>query len=163
MDRNRVVTITELNLWTALTQADGFRRFENPLFQRGPSLQVLAHLLLPLPSLGATIQLVVVEFGWLIVLRLVVLLHPRMCFDHRLSLRVPGLGVGSSYAVCPLLTDSTYAGGNCDSNVPFCDMCSTQLHVDLSSFLLLVPSADILHEGCTLRVAWLRGSFLHYP
>src|SRR6266568_1730439 len=48
MDRNRVVTITELNLWTALTQADGFRRFENPLFQRGPSLQVLAHLLLRL-------------------------------------------------------------------------------------------------------------------
>ena len=33
MDRNRVVTITELNLWTALTQADGFRRFENPLFR----------------------------------------------------------------------------------------------------------------------------------
>ena len=30
IDRNRVVTITELNLWTALTQADGFRRFENP-------------------------------------------------------------------------------------------------------------------------------------
>ncbi len=33
MDQNRVVTITELNLWTALTQADGFRRSENPLFQ----------------------------------------------------------------------------------------------------------------------------------
>ncbi len=32
MDRNRIVTITELNLWTALTQADGFRRSENPLF-----------------------------------------------------------------------------------------------------------------------------------
>ncbi len=32
MDRNRVVTITELNLWTALTQANGFRRSENPLF-----------------------------------------------------------------------------------------------------------------------------------
>ncbi len=37
IDRNRVVTITELNLWTALTQADGFRRFENPPFQQGPS------------------------------------------------------------------------------------------------------------------------------
>src|SRR6266702_4330681 len=37
MDRKRVVTITELNLWTALTQADGFRHSENPLFQRGLS------------------------------------------------------------------------------------------------------------------------------
>src|SRR6266702_62741 len=37
MDRNHVVTITELNLWTALTQANGFRHFENPLFPRGPS------------------------------------------------------------------------------------------------------------------------------
>jgi len=35
IDRNRVVTITELNLWTALTQADGFRRFENPPFLQG--------------------------------------------------------------------------------------------------------------------------------
>src|SRR6266702_2347341 len=163
MDRNRVVTITELNLWTALTQADGFRRSKNPLFQRGLSSQVLAHLLLPLPFLGATIQLVVVEFGWLIVPLLVVLLHLHMCFDHRLSLRVPGLDVGSSYAVCPRLIDSTYAGGNCDLNVPFCDTCSTQLRVDLLSFLLHVPSADIFHEGCTLRGAWLRGSFLHCP
>ena len=47
MDRNRVVTITELNLWTALTQADGFRRSENPLFRQGPSLPVLVRLLLP--------------------------------------------------------------------------------------------------------------------
>src|SRR6266581_6688003 len=62
MDRNRVVTITELNLWTALTQADGFRRSENPLFRQGLSSPVLVRLLLPLPSLGATIQLVVVEF-----------------------------------------------------------------------------------------------------
>jgi len=37
MDRNRVVTITELNLWIALTQADGFRRSENPPFQQDPS------------------------------------------------------------------------------------------------------------------------------
>src|SRR6266704_380749 len=42
MDRNRVVTITELNLWTALTQADGFRRFESPLFQRDLSSPILA-------------------------------------------------------------------------------------------------------------------------
>ncbi len=46
MDRNRVVTITELNLWTALTQADGFRHSENPLVQRGPSLLALVRLLL---------------------------------------------------------------------------------------------------------------------
>src|SRR6266704_5502534 len=46
MDRNCVVTITELNLWTALTQADGFRRSENPLFRRGASLLVLACFLL---------------------------------------------------------------------------------------------------------------------
>ncbi len=31
MDWNCVVTITELNIWTALTQADGFRHSENPL------------------------------------------------------------------------------------------------------------------------------------
>src|SRR6266702_6170982 len=161
MDRNRVVTITELNLWTALTQADGFRRFENPLFQRGLSSQVLAHLLLPLPFLGATIQLVAVEFGWLIVPLSAVLLRPHMRFDHQLPLRVPGLGVGSSYAVYPRLIDFSYSGGNCDSNVPFCDTCNTQLRVDLSSFLLLVLSADILHEGCTLRGAWSRDSFLH--
>jgi len=47
MDRNRVVTITELNLWTALTQADGFRRSENPLFLQGLEGPFLA-LLLPL-------------------------------------------------------------------------------------------------------------------
>ncbi len=35
MDRNCIVTITELNLWTALTQADGFRHSENPLFLQG--------------------------------------------------------------------------------------------------------------------------------
>ncbi len=33
IDRHCVVTITELNLWIALTQADGFRHSENPLFQ----------------------------------------------------------------------------------------------------------------------------------
>src|SRR6266571_7575087 len=49
IDRNRVVTITELNLWTALTQADGFRRFENPLFRQGLSSPILARLLLRWP------------------------------------------------------------------------------------------------------------------
>ncbi len=66
MDRNCVVTITELNLWTALTQADGFRRSENPLFRRGPSLLVLACLLLPWLLLRAMNQLVVGEFAYLI-------------------------------------------------------------------------------------------------
>ncbi len=32
IDWNHVVTITELNLWTALTQANGFRCSENPPF-----------------------------------------------------------------------------------------------------------------------------------
>ncbi len=63
MDRNRVVTITELNLWTALTQADGFRRFENPLFQQGLSLLVLVRLPLPWLLLGATSRLAVGEFA----------------------------------------------------------------------------------------------------
>src|SRR6266702_1624461 len=57
---------------------------------------------------------------------------------------------------------STYAGDNCDSNVPFYGMCSTQLRGDLSSFLLLVPFACILPVECTLLGAWLRGSFLHF-
>ncbi len=78
MDRNRVVTITELNLWTALTQADGFRRSENPLFQRGPSLLVLARLLLQWPPLGAMSQLAVGGSECLIVLPLFVLRH--ICF-----------------------------------------------------------------------------------
>ncbi len=46
IDRNRIVTITELNLWTALTQADGFRRFENPPFLQGLEGPILG-LLLP--------------------------------------------------------------------------------------------------------------------
>src|SRR6266702_811011 len=33
IDLNRVVTITELNLWTALTQSDGFRCSENPPYE----------------------------------------------------------------------------------------------------------------------------------
>src|SRR6266571_4950330 len=44
IDRNRVVTITELNLWTALTQADGFRRFENPPFPQGLKGPILVRL-----------------------------------------------------------------------------------------------------------------------
>src|SRR6266581_9581090 len=66
MDQNRIVTITELNLWTALTQADGFRRVENPLSRQGPSLPVLVRLLLPLLLLRATNWLAVVESECLI-------------------------------------------------------------------------------------------------
>ncbi len=83
MDRNRVVTITELNLWTTLTQADGFRHFENPLFPRGPSLLILVRLLLPTRLLGATNQLVVVKFEYLIVQSKVVLHH--IHFGHPLQ------------------------------------------------------------------------------
>ncbi len=63
MDRNCVVTITELNLWTALTQADGFRHVENPLVQQGLLSPVLACRPLLWPSLGAMNWLAVVEFG----------------------------------------------------------------------------------------------------
>ena len=67
MDRNRVVTITELNLWTALTQADGFRHFENPLVRQDPSSLILVRLLLPMRLLGAMNWPVAVEFEYLIV------------------------------------------------------------------------------------------------
>src|SRR6266702_4319937 len=144
IDRNRVVTITELNLWTALTQADGFRRSENPLFPQGLSLPVLVRLLLLLLLLAAMNQLVAVGFKCLIALRSVVLLHPRMCFCRPLLLLVPCLDVGSSCVASHCLIDSTCAGGSCDSDVPSCDMCSTQLRVGLSSSLLLDLFAYIL-------------------
>ena len=63
MDRNRVVTITELNLWIALTQADGFRHCENPLFRQDPSLLVPVRLLLRRPLLGAMCPLAVAVFA----------------------------------------------------------------------------------------------------
>ncbi|SRR6266702_281453 len=69
MDQNHVVTITELNLWTALTQADGFRRSENPLFPRGLLLQVLVHLPRRLLLHGARYRLAVAEFEWMTVPR----------------------------------------------------------------------------------------------
>ncbi len=98
IDRNRVVTITELNLWTALTQADGFRRSENPLSLRGPSLPVLVRLLLLLLPPAAMNQLVAVGFEWLIVPQLVVRRRLRMCFCHPRLLLVLGLDVESNYA-----------------------------------------------------------------
>src|SRR6266702_1488241 len=160
MDRNRVVTITELNLWTALTQADGFRRFENPLFRRDLSSLILVHLLLPMPPLGAMNWLVVVEFECPMVQSRVVL-H-RKCFGHLLLPRVLDWGVGSSFVtrwVC-----STYAEGSCNSDVPFCDRCSTQLPVGLLSFLLLlVLSTYIRLVEHILHGAYLRGLFLHFP
>ncbi len=163
MDRNRVVTITELNLWTALTQADGFRRSENPLFQQDPSSPVLVRLLLLLLLRGAMNWLVVEGFEWLIVPLLVVLLRLHTYFYRRLLLRILDLGVESNFAAFRCcLVGSTYAEGNCNSNVPFCGMCNTQLCVGLLSCLLLVPSACILLKGCTLHVAWLRGSFLRF-
>src|SRR6266702_4895304 len=62
IDLNHVVTITELNLWTALTQANGFRCSENPLFQQDPSSPVLVHLLLWMLLHEAMYWLVVVGF-----------------------------------------------------------------------------------------------------
>src|SRR6266702_5199699 len=161
MDRNRVVTITELNLWTALTQADGFRRSENPLFQRGLSSPILVHLLQLLLLLGAMNQLVVEGFEWSIVPLSVVLRCLHTYFCRQLLLHVLGLDAGSSFVVfrCYLI-NSTYAEGSCDSDVPFCDMYNTQLRVGLSSFLLRALFAGILLEDYTLHVAWLRGSFL---
>ncbi len=56
---------------------------------------------------------------------------------------------------------SNYAEGSCDSNVPFCDMCSTQLHVDPSVFLLsLVGGIPLV--GHTRYLSLLLGSFLHF-
>src|SRR6266702_8361102 len=160
IDRNRVVTITELNLWTALTQADGFSRFENPLFLRGLSLLVLARLLLRLLLPSAMNQLVAVGFECLIALRLVVPLHLRMRFCHPLSLLALDSDVGSNCAVvhCCLI-GSMCAGGSCDLDVPFYDMCSTQLRVGLSSFFLLGLSACFLLWVHIPLMAWLRGSF----
>jgi len=145
IDWNRVVTITESNLWTALTQADGFRRSENPLFLRGLSLLILARLLLLLLLPVAMNQLVAAGSEWLIALRLVVPLRLRMRSCRPLLLLVLDLDVGSNCAAFRCcLVGSTCAGGSCDSDVPFCDMCNTQLRVSLSSFLLLVLFAYIL-------------------
>src|SRR6266702_2397682 len=101
-------------------------------------------------------RLVVVEFECLIV-RLKVVLR-RICFCHLLLLRVLNWDVGSNCVT--RWAYSMYAGGNCDSNVPFYGMCNTQLHGDLSFFLLLVPFACTLLVECILLGAWLRGSFL---
>jgi len=79
MDRNHIVTITELNLWTALTQADGFRHSENPLFRRGLSSPVLVHLLLPMLLLRAMNWLVAVGFEYLLAQSKVVLRHRCSC------------------------------------------------------------------------------------
>src|SRR6266702_7381547 len=132
MDRNRVVTITELNLWTALTQADGFRRSENPLFQRGPSSLILVRLLLRRPPPGAMCPLAAVEFECFLAPLLLALHHKHSC--RRPPLPVLDFVVGSSFVGrCSIY--STYAGGNCDSNVPFCGKYNTQLRVGLVVFL----------------------------
>src|SRR6266702_56746 len=47
------------------------------------------------------------------------------------------------YSIC--------AEGNCDSDVPFCDRCSTQLCIGLSYSLFLVPFAYILLVGYILH------------
>src|SRR6266702_6033004 len=65
--------------------------------------------------------------------------------------------MGSNFAI-PWVC-STYAEGNCDSNVPFGDTYNTQLRVGLLSLLLPALSACILLAEHILLVAWLRGSF----
>ncbi len=151
MDRNRVVTITELNLWTALTQADGFRHSENPLFRRGLSSPVLV-LLLPLwLLLGAMSQLVVGE-SWCLIVRSLVALR-RIRFYRRQLLLVLDWDVGSSCIDRCCLIYSTYAGDSCDSSVPSCDTCNTQLRVDLLFFLLRALFAYILLWAHTLLEA----------
>ena len=158
IDRDRVVTITELNLWTALTQADGFRRVENPLSLQGLSLPILVRLLPLLLPLGATNQLVAVESEYLIAQSKVAPLRIHSC--RLLLLHVLDWDVESSfgaYWVC-----SMYAEGNCDSGVLFGDMCSTQLRGGLSSSLFLVLAAYILFVECTLLGAWLRGLSLRF-
>ncbi len=101
---------------------------------------------------------VVVGFECLLVPLLRVLRRKRSY--RRPLLRVPGFNVGSNFECCSAY--STYAGGSCDSNVPFCGRCNTQLHVGLFAFLPLgflvgTPlGAYILHE------AWLRGLFLRF-
>src|SRR6266702_2436511 len=153
MDRNRVVTITELNLWTALTQADGFRRVENPLFLQGLLSPVLVRLPLPLLPLEAMNRLVAVGFEYLIAQLRVVLRHIYFC--HLLLPHVLDWDVESNFVIH--VACSTCAGGNCDLDVTFCGMCNTQLRGYLSSFLLLVSVACIPLVGCTFLGAWLRG------
>src|SRR6266702_1635123 len=149
MERNRVVTITELNLWTALTQANGFRRFENPPFQRDPLGPFLVHLLRPWLYFGATYRLAVAGFGCLIVPPLLV--PRRRHFCHPLSLHIPDWDVGSNCVDC-CWAYSRYAGDSCGSDVPFYGRCNTQLRVGLSAFLLL-SLVWLLFRGCTLLVA----------
>ncbi len=61
-----------------------------------------------------------------------------------------------------------YAEGSCSSDVPFYDMCSTQLHVSLFVFHFLVLLEGILLGECILleeRIpleALLLGSFPHF-
>ncbi len=105
--------------------------------------------------LGATNWLVVVGFECLIMQPKVALHHKR--FGHPLWPHVPDWDVDSSCVtrwVC-----SMCAGGNCDSDAPFCDRCNTQLHGGLLLFLLLILSAYIRLAEYILHGAWLRDSF----
>src|SRR6266702_926159 len=83
----------------------------------------------------------------------------RRCFDHLLSHLVLDLDVASSLIGW---FGSRYVGGSYSSDVPFCDMYSTQLRVNLSVFPLLVLIGGILLEGYILPVALLLDSFLQF-
>src|SRR6266702_2180854 len=75
----------------------------------------------------------------------------RQCFDHLLLHLVLDSDVASSLIGW---FSSRYVGDSYSSDVPFCDMYSTQLRVNLSAFPLL--------KGCILLVALLLDSFLHF-
>ncbi len=105
--------------------------------------------------------------SWLVVVRFeyqmaqpTVVLHRRH-FSCLLQPRVLDWGASSSYVIHWVC--STYAGDSCDSDVPFCGNCNTQLRIGLSSFLPLVLFACILLKGYTLCEAWLQGLFLRFP
>src|SRR6266702_3543876 len=96
-------------------------------------------------------QLVVVAFECWYALSSFVLHH--RYFGRRPRRHALDLGVGPScagYLIC-----SMYAGGSCDSNVPFGDMCNTQLRVGLFVFRLpfLVGGILLLGRMCYLSLS----------
>ncbi len=98
------------------------------------------------------------EFEWKIVQRLFVL-HRRR-FDRRPPHLVLGLDAVSNFV--SYWFNSRYAEGSRGSGVPFCDMYSTQLCVDLFVFHLLVLFGGILLMEHILLVASLLDLFLRF-
>ncbi len=100
--------------------------------------------------------LVAVGFEWRIVQRGFV---PRCrYFYRRLLCHVLDFDMGFAFIgwAC-----SKCAEGSCDSNVPFCDRYSTQIHVGLIAFHLLSSLGGILLVGHTRCLSLLLGLLLH--